>query len=108
MPSSTTSKAAKSPDAVPAHTQTGVVESDKCDKTRTVVVRWMLKHPKYGKYVRRKTVLYVHDEANESKLGDTVEVTPCRPRSATKRYSLVRVLKRGTGALLHNEDQQGR
>ncbi len=104
MPSSTTSKAKKSPGVPPTHTQTGVVESDKRDKTRTVVVRWLLKHHKYGKYMRKKTVLYVHDEANESKLGDTVEVKQCRPMSATKRYSLVRIVKKGTGSqVLHQE-----
>lgn len=78
-------------------TQVGIVESDKRDKTRTVVVRWSVKHPKYGKYVRRKTVLQVHDPANESRLGDTVEVAPCRPISKTKTWRLVRVVKKSTG-----------
>jgi small subunit ribosomal protein S17 len=72
----------------------GVVESDKRDKTRTVVLRYVAKHAKYGKYIRRKTVLHVHDESNESKLGDTVEVKPCRPISKTKSWRLVRVVER--------------
>lgn len=72
----------------------GVVESDKRDKTRTVVLRYVAKHAKYGKYIRRKTVLHVHDESNESKLGDTVEVKPCRPISKTKTWRLVRVVER--------------
>lgn len=72
----------------------GVVESDKRDKSRTVVLRFMVKHPKYGKYVRRQTSLQVHDPMNESRVGDTVEVEPCRPISKTKTWRLVRVLQK--------------
>jgi small subunit ribosomal protein S17 len=75
-------------------TKIGVVESDKRDKTRKVVVRYKVKHPKYGKYVSRRTVLHVHDETNESHLGDKVEVAECRPISKTKSWRLVRVLER--------------
>lgn len=75
-------------------TKVGVVESDKRDKTRTVVIRWAVKHPKYGKYMRRKTVLQVHDAANESRSGDLVEVEPCRPISKTKTWRLVRVVEK--------------
>ncbi len=75
-------------------TQTGVVESDKRDKTRRVVVRFLARHPKYGKYLERRTVLQVHDEKNESHSGDTVEVMPCRPMSKTKSWRLVRVVRR--------------
>jgi small subunit ribosomal protein S17 len=70
----------------------GVVESDARDKTRKVVVSYMTKHPKYGKYVRKRTVLHVHDEANASHTGDKVEVVPCRPVSKTKSWRLVRVV----------------
>ena len=76
----------------------GVVESDKCDKTRKVVVNFLSKHPKYGKYVRRRTVLHVHDEGNESRAGDRVEVAPCRPISKTKHWRLVRVVEQGARA----------
>ena len=72
----------------------GVVESDKRDKTRRVVIHYVTKHPKYGKYVRQRTVLHVHDEANDSKLGDRVEIVPCRPVSKTKTWKLVRVVDR--------------
>ena len=58
-------------------TRVGTVESDKRDKTRKVVVAFKAMHPKYGKYVSRRTVLQVHDEGNESRLGDTVEVAQC-------------------------------
>jgi len=74
--------------------QTGVVESDKRDKTRRVVVRFLARHPKYGKYLERRTVLQVHDEKNESHTGDTVEVVPCRPMSKTKSWRLVRIVQR--------------
>lgn len=75
-------------------TQIGVVESDKRDKTRRVTVRFSAPHPKYGKYVANRTILHVHDERNESKLGDRVEVAPCRPISKTKNWKLVRVVER--------------
>lgn len=72
----------------------GIVESDARDKTRKVVVQWAVRHPKYGKYVRQRTVLHVHDAKNESRLGDTVEVAECRPISKTKTWALVRVMRK--------------
>jgi small subunit ribosomal protein S17 len=84
-PASTTKKAA---------TRIGVVESDKRSKTRRVAVRFAAPHAKYGKYVSNRTVLHVHDEANESRTGDRVEIAPCRPISKTKRWRLVRVVER--------------
>jgi small subunit ribosomal protein S17 len=74
--------------------QVGVVDSDKRDKTRKVVVEYMARHPKYGKFLRQRTVLQVHDEANESRLGDRVEVAPCRPMSKTKSWRLVRIVEK--------------
>ena len=76
----------------------GVVESDKRDKTRKVTIRFSVKHPKYGKYIRRRTVLHVHDEQNESKTGDTVEIAECRPIAKTKNWVVTRVLKKGAHA----------
>ncbi|MDX2132430.1 MAG: 30S ribosomal protein S17 [Planctomycetota bacterium] len=75
-------------------TKIGVVDSDARAKTRRVVLSYMAQHPKYGKYVRRRTILHVHDEANESHVGDVVEVAPCRPISKTKSWRLVRVVER--------------
>lgn len=72
----------------------GVVESDARDKSRKVVVRYVAKHPKYGKYIARRTVLHVHDETNEAKRGDVVEVVPCRPVSKTKTWKLHRVVEK--------------
>lgn len=73
----------------------GTVESDKRNKSRRVVVNFMTKHPKYGKFVRGRTVLQVHDENNVSKKGDLVEVRECRPISKTKSWELVRVVRSG-------------
>lgn len=82
-----------SSDTSPRGIKIGIVESDKRDKTRKVVVSFMAKHPKYGKYIRRRTVLHVHDEQNESHMGDTVEVVPCRPISKTKTWKLLRIVR---------------
>src|ERR1043165_4581641 len=75
----------------------GVVESDKRDKTRTVVVRFQSRHAKYGKYMRKQTVIQAHDDKNTSKLGDTVEIGPCRPMSKTKNWKVLRVVKEKVG-----------
>ena len=72
----------------------GVVQSDGRDKTRKVAIAFMVKHSKYGKYIRRRTVLHVHDEKNESHVGDLVEVVECRPISKTKNWVLSRVIKK--------------
>ena len=70
----------------------GVVASDKGDKTIKVVVNYQTKHPKYGKYLKRRTVLHAHDEKNEAHEGDTVELAECRPLSKTKHHRLVRIV----------------
>jgi len=72
----------------------GVVTSDKMDKTRRVEIDRLVKHPKYGKFIRRRTVCHVHDEANDSKEGDTVEIIECPPRSKLKRWDLMRVVSK--------------
>lgn len=70
----------------------GVVESDARSKTRKVAINFSVKHPKYGKYLKKRTVLHVHDEKNESRKGDRVEIAECRPISKTKSWTLLRVL----------------
>ena len=75
----------------------GIVASDASDKTRKVVINFSARHPKYGKYIRRRTVLQVHDEANESHKGDRVEVAECRPISKTKSWVLTRVIEKAIG-----------
>jgi small subunit ribosomal protein S17 len=70
----------------------GVVTSDRTDKTRRVEIGRLVRHPKYGKFIRRRTVCHVHDEGNTSKMGDTVEIVECPPKSRTKRWELVRIV----------------
>jgi small subunit ribosomal protein S17 len=77
---------------MPKRTEIGVVTSDRTAKTRRVEIPRLVQHPKYGKFLRRRTVCYVHDEAGESKAGDTVEIVECRPMSKLKRWKLVRVV----------------
>jgi small subunit ribosomal protein S17 len=72
----------------------GIVESDKRNKTRKVVIAYSGKHAKYGKYVRKRTVLHVHDAKNESNVGDRVEIAECRPISRTKRWTVIRVVEK--------------
>ena len=79
---------------MPKKTAVGVVTSDKMQKTRRVEIPRSVKHPKYGKYVRRRTVCYVHDEKEESAAGDTVEIVEANPTSRSKRWQLVRVLEK--------------
>ncbi len=75
----------------------GRVVSDKSDKTRTVLVERRVRHPLYGKIIRRSTKLHVHDEQNQSRLGDTVRVKECRPVSRTKHFTLIEIVSRATG-----------
>jgi small subunit ribosomal protein S17 len=72
----------------------GVVASDKTNKTRKVLVEYQTKHPKYGKYMSRRSVLHVHDEKNESREGDRIEVAECRPLSKTKHHRLIRIVEK--------------
>src|SRR5437660_10136260 len=76
----------------------GVVTSDKMNKTRRVEIPRLVKHVRYGKYIRRRTICHVHDEKNESHEGDTVEITESRPLSKTKHWRLVRILTRAPTA----------
>ena len=72
----------------------GVVSSDKGNKSITVVVDFQTKHPKYGKYLRRRTTIHAHDEKNEAKQGDKVELAECRPLSKTKHHRLIRIIEK--------------
>ncbi|MCP4643547.1 MAG: 30S ribosomal protein S17 [bacterium] len=71
----------------------GTVVSDKGAKTLKVRYEYIVKHPKYGKYYRRSTTLHTHDENNEGKVGDSVEVVACRRLSKTKCWRLARVIR---------------
>ncbi len=72
---------------------TAEVTSDKMDKTVTVIVYRTIKHRKYGKYLRRSTVLKVHDEKNVAKLGDKVRIYETRPLSKSKRWMLSEIIE---------------
>ncbi|MES2491449.1 30S ribosomal protein S17 [Stenotrophobium rhamnosiphilum] len=77
----------------PGNHVVGVVVSNKADKTITVLVERKERHPLYGKFVRKSTKLYAHDEANQCKEGDTVSIVETRPLSKQKRFRLVEVIK---------------
>ena len=79
-------------------TLTGRVISNKMQKTITVAVERLVKHEKYGKYVRRTTKLLAHDEHNEGREGDLVDIAECRRLSSRKAWRLVRVVKRAEQA----------
>ena len=74
-------------------TVTGRVVSDKMDKTITVLVERLVKHPIYGKFIRRSTKYMAHDESNQAKQGDVVSIVSCRPLSKNKTYKLVSVVE---------------
>ena len=78
---------------VTKRTLTGKVVSDKMDKTITVKIERQVKHPIYGKFIKRSTKVHAHDEANECKMGDTVTVVESRPLSKSKSWQLVEVVE---------------
>ncbi len=71
----------------------GVVTSDKMAKSRVVTVERLVKHSRYGKYSKKQTKIMFHDEKNESRVGDLVQIMASRPYSASKRFSLFKILK---------------
>ncbi len=77
-------------------TLTGVVVSDSGNKSVKVAIDYKVKHPKYGKYVKRSTKIGVHDEHNQSEVGDVVEIAECRPRSKSKSWRLLRIVQKAT------------
>jgi len=77
-------------------TLAGRVISDKMDRTITVMVERRVKHPLYGKYIRRSTKLHVHDENNDCNIGDEVTISECRPMSKTKSWRLAEIVKRAS------------
>lgn len=75
-------------------TRVGVVSSNKMDKTVTVAVERKVKHPIYGKFVKKTTKFHAHDEKNECSIGDVVRIMETRPLSKTKRWRLVEVVEK--------------
>ena len=78
-------------------TQVGQVRSICGEKTVLVHLDNLIRHPRYGKYVRHRTKLSVHDENSKARVGDLVEVVPCRPMSKTKAHRLLRVVRQAQG-----------
>lgn len=74
--------------------RTGVVFSNKMDKTVTVEVKWKEKHPIYGKFVNKTKKYHAHDEKNECNIGDIVDIMETRPLSKTKRWRVVKIVER--------------
>jgi len=72
----------------------GRVVSDKMDKTVTVMVERRVKHPLYGKFVRRSTKVHAHDQDNQCRIGDVVVVEQCRPLSKSKKWRFVKLIER--------------
>lgn len=75
-------------------TRIGVVTSNKMTKTITVAVERKVKHPMYGKFVKKTSSFHAHDEKNECSIGDTVKIMESRPLSKTKRWRLVEVVEK--------------
>ena len=79
-----------------ARSTSGIVISNKMDKTVTVLVERQEKHPLYKKYIRKSTKLHAHDEANECNEGDEVQIEECRPMSKSKSWRVIEVVKRAS------------
>lgn len=75
--------------------RTGIVTSDRLDKTVVVSVHNVLQHPIYKKYIRRKTSVLAHDENNECQVGDTVNIMETRPLSRRKRWRVCEIIEKG-------------
>ena len=76
--------------------QSGTVVSDKMNKSAIVLIERKVKHPIYGKFVKKSTKLHIHDENNECAIGDTVQIAECRPVSKTKSWKLVKVVEKAS------------
>ncbi|EKD74512.1 MAG: 30S ribosomal protein S17 [uncultured bacterium] len=85
------------PNVKNARTAVGHVVSNKMDKTIVVTIERLVKHPKYGKYIRRISRRFAHDETNQSQEGDVVLIKECRPLSRNKSWTLVQVLENASG-----------
>ena len=86
-------------------TEIGVVTSDKMNKTRRVELQRLVPHPKYGKFLRRRTICHAHDETNQSHIGDTVEIMETRPLSKLKRWRIVRIVRLGAQQAIAGEGE---
>src|SRR5437588_3170042 len=99
---------AETPTRTRRKTEIGVVTSDKMNKTRRVEIERLVPHPKYGKFLRRRTVCHAHDEQNQSHVGDLVEIMETRPLSKLKRWRVVRIVRQGAQQALAGEGEPAR
>ena len=74
-------------------TEIGVVTTDKMTKTRRVEIEYLVPHPKYGKFLKNRTICHAHDETNDTRVGDIVEIMETRPLSKLKRWRIVRIVR---------------
>ena len=81
-----------------ARTLTATVVNKSGDKSIKATIAYKIKHPKYGKYIKQRKVLRVHDEHNKAQIGDLVKITPCRPYSKTKSWRLVEIVEKAMQA----------
>ncbi len=86
-------------------TEVGMVTSDKMNKTRRVELTTLVPHPKYGKLLKLRTICHAHDEANQTHVGDLVEIMETRPLSKTKRWRIVRIVRPGAQQALAGEGE---
>jgi len=96
MSTETTNSETSSTEKKAVRSLTGEVVSNKMDKTISVSIERVVRHPTYGKYVRRTTKVLAHDENNEAREGDTVSITPCRPLSRHKSWRLLAIVERAS------------
>src|SRR5919107_4377105 len=85
---------------------TGIVTSDKMNKSRRVEIQRLVRHPKYGKFVKRRTVCHAHDEVNQSHVGDLVEIMETRPLSKLKRWRIIRIVRHAPQRALAGEGER--
>ncbi len=83
----------------------GIVVSDKMNKTRVVLVTRRVRHPLYGKEIKKQSKFYVHDEKNESKIGDRVRIMETRPLSRTKRWRLVAIEAKAVSSIEKSKEE---
>lgn len=105
MSDPTTTATAEAPERNRRKVEVGKVASDKMSKTRRVEVERLVPHPKYGKFVRSRTICYMHDEENATHVGDLVEMMETRPLSKNKRWRLVRIIRKGGQQALVGEGE---
>ena len=98
MSAEETNNTAGAPEEKGARTLTGRVVSSKMQKTIAVEIERLIRHPTYGKFIRRTTKLLAHDEKGESREGDLVTIAPCRPLSRRKSWQLIEVVEKASGA----------